>query len=64
MGENDEMVTMHDVMDAQWVYDNTRDGRLPWKDSLSYLPDVFAQNLIFDESSSLWRLSWLATREL
>ncbi|KAF9056296.1 pseudouridine synthase [Panaeolus papilionaceus] len=25
MGENDEMVTMHDVMDAQWVYDNTRD---------------------------------------
>ncbi|PPQ72023.1 hypothetical protein CVT24_008075 [Panaeolus cyanescens] len=25
MGENDEMVTMHDVMDAQWLYDNTRD---------------------------------------
>lgn len=27
MSENDEMVTMHDVMDAQWVYDNTRDGQ-------------------------------------
>lgn len=26
MSENDEMVTMHDVMDAQWMYDNTRDG--------------------------------------
>lgn len=26
MSENDEMVTMHDVLDAQWVYDNTRDG--------------------------------------
>ncbi|XP_031262975.1 H/ACA ribonucleoprotein complex subunit 4-like [Pistacia vera] len=25
MGENDNMVTMHDVMDAQWVYDNYRD---------------------------------------
>lgn len=26
MSEDDEMVTMHDVMDAQWMYDNTRDG--------------------------------------
>lgn len=26
LSENDEMVTMHDVLDAQWVYDNTRDG--------------------------------------
>jgi len=25
MSENDDMVTMHDVMDAQWLYDNTRD---------------------------------------
>ncbi|ORZ03882.1 H/ACA ribonucleo protein complex subunit 4 [Syncephalastrum racemosum] len=25
MSENDEIVTMHDVMDAQWVYDNQRD---------------------------------------
>jgi len=23
--ENDNLVTMHDVMDAQWVYDNTKD---------------------------------------
>lgn len=28
MSENDEIVTMHDVLDAQWLYDNTRDGRL------------------------------------
>ncbi|ONH78220.1 H/ACA ribonucleoprotein complex subunit 4 [Saccharomyces cerevisiae] len=25
LSENDNMVTLHDVMDAQWVYDNTRD---------------------------------------
>lgn len=29
MSENDSMVTMHDVLDAQWVYDNTRDGSYP-----------------------------------
>lgn len=28
MSENDEIVTMHDVLDAQWLYDNTRDGGL------------------------------------
>lgn len=26
LGENDDVVTMHDVLDAQWTYDNTRDG--------------------------------------
>lgn len=26
MGEADDIVTMHDVLDAQWLYDNTRDG--------------------------------------
>lgn len=25
MGEEDEMVTMHDILDAQWVYENSRD---------------------------------------
>ncbi|KAG0478313.1 hypothetical protein HPP92_013032 [Vanilla planifolia] len=25
LGENDNMVTMHDVLDAQWVYDNLKD---------------------------------------
>lgn len=25
MSENDGLVTMHDVLDAQWLYDNTRD---------------------------------------
>jgi H/ACA ribonucleoprotein complex subunit 4 len=27
MSENDDIVTMHDVLDAQWTYDNTRDGK-------------------------------------
>ncbi len=31
LSENDDMVTMHDVLDAQWVYDNTRDGMFPDK---------------------------------
>jgi H/ACA ribonucleoprotein complex subunit 4 len=37
MGENDDIVTMHDVLDAQWTYDNTRDGE--WRDvsSASFL---------------------------
>ena len=26
LSENDDIVTMHDVLDAQWLYDNTRDG--------------------------------------
>ncbi|KAF8642245.1 hypothetical protein AX16_009520 [Volvariella volvacea WC 439] len=25
LSENDDIVTMHDVLDAQWLYDNTRD---------------------------------------
>ncbi|KAJ1338960.1 tRNA pseudouridine(55) synthase [Batrachochytrium salamandrivorans] len=25
MGEDDEMVTMHDILDAQWLYDNNKD---------------------------------------
>jgi H/ACA ribonucleoprotein complex subunit 4 len=29
MSENDDIVTMHDVLDAQWMYDNTRDGEHP-----------------------------------
>ena len=28
LSENDDMVTMHDVLDAQWMYDNNRDGKL------------------------------------
>lgn len=26
LGENDNIVTMHDLLDAQWLYDNQRDG--------------------------------------
>jgi H/ACA ribonucleoprotein complex subunit 4 len=34
-GENDDIVTMHDVLDAQWVYDNTRDGGFCQLDSIA-----------------------------
>ncbi len=27
LGESDNLVTMHDVMDAAWVYENTGDGQ-------------------------------------
>ena len=37
MSENDDMVTMHDVMDAQWLYDNTRDGQLSFSFVAQYL---------------------------
>jgi H/ACA ribonucleoprotein complex subunit 4 len=33
LGENDDVVTMHDVLDAQWLYDNTRDGKYIAKNS-------------------------------
>ncbi len=26
VGEKDNLVTMHDILDAQWVYDNTKVG--------------------------------------
>ena len=29
LSESDDMVTMHDVLDAQWTYDNNRDGAYP-----------------------------------
>lgn len=28
MGEADDIVSMHDILDAQWLFDNTRDGQL------------------------------------
>lgn len=28
MGETDNMVTMHDMLDAQWSYDTYKDGGL------------------------------------
>jgi len=39
MGENDDIVTMHDVLDAQWTYDNTRDGE--WRVSFQRLSHSF-----------------------
>lgn len=29
VGEKDNLVTMHDILDAQWVYDNTKASTLP-----------------------------------
>lgn len=46
MSESDEMVTMHDVMDAQWMYDNTRDGT----NSPSFTAGVLADKWMFPES--------------
>ena len=41
MGENDGMVTMHDVLDAQWTYDTTRDGKSTHYFALSSIPILF-----------------------
>jgi H/ACA ribonucleoprotein complex subunit 4 len=35
MGEESNMVTMHDVLDAQWLYDNHADGNLVYSVSLA-----------------------------
>ncbi len=34
MSENDDIVTMHDVLDAQYMYDNTRDGEFELSDNM------------------------------
>lgn len=47
--EKDHMVTMHDVLDAQWQYDNNKDGN--FFSSISFI-SCFAQKVIFDTSSS------------
>jgi tRNA U55 pseudouridine synthase TruB len=59
LSESDEMVTMHDVIDAQWLYDNTRDGTsfssLSVLVALNVIPHhAYLQNLICAESSDLW----------
>lgn len=33
LGENDGICTMHDVLDAQWLYDNQRDGEFARRSS-------------------------------
>jgi hypothetical protein len=35
MSEQTHLVTMHDVLDAQWLYDNHKDGRLRFRLPLS-----------------------------
>lgn len=57
MSENDDMVTMHDVMDAQWVYDNTRDGQLSFSFVAQYLiASRILKSRTCDVSFDLWNL--------
>lgn len=60
MSESDEMVTMHDVMDAQWMYDNTRDGKGAWDVFAFELLTTHLQNRICVVLSALWNAYWLA----
>lgn len=46
MSENDGMITMHDVMDAQWLYDNTRDGILFFHLSCASLLLIFIESYL------------------
>ena len=45
MSENDDMVTMHDVLDAQWMYDNTRDGM-----RIAYFPSFALSDVLLSQS--------------
>lgn len=62
LNENDDIVTMHDVLDAQWLYETSRDGALSlllcW---ISAEPKRDAQNHTLEESSDLWNPFLLAT---
>lgn len=57
LSENDEIVTMHDVIDAQWVYDNTRDGTLFLVHFVYLSAEHELQNLTCVVSSDHWSLS-------
>ena len=50
MSENDDMVSMHDVMDAQWLYDNTRDGQF-----FLFIPNISVVKLAPCQESYLRR---------
>ena len=50
MSENDDMVSMHDVMDAQWLYDNTRDGTFFFSLFISNVPHTVNLALSCQES--------------
>lgn len=54
MSENDDIVTMHDVLDAQWTYDNNRDGE--WDIRHHVLSLTFFKNHTFVASSDLWNV--------
>ena len=53
LSENDEIVTMHDVMDAQWLYDNTRDGLFSLPESGCTRFNYFTRILPETSNSSL-----------
>jgi H/ACA ribonucleoprotein complex subunit 4 len=64
-GENDDIVTMHDVLDAQWVYDNTRDGGSIFHSIVSSSTDEQnpTSDELFDHSNhSLSTLSELSSK--
>jgi hypothetical protein len=65
MSENDDIVTMHDVLDAQWLYDNTRDGGFVQVSVSSNLRDKnrskISQNPTSEESFDHWNACLWAT---
>jgi hypothetical protein len=63
MSENDDMVTMHDVMDAQWMYDNTRDGMLIFFFVLNKQLTL-SKSLTCAVLSAPWNVSWSVTSAL
>src|ERR1700761_7691436 len=58
LSENDDMVTMHDVLDAQWTYDNTRDGTSFCGSYQMNDVDAIAQSLTCVVLFDRWNLCW------
>lgn len=64
LSENDDMVTMHDVLDAQWMYDNTRDGEDSSHSLRKRYNQFSLQSRIFDALSDLSSRCWSVTSVL
>ena len=52
MGEKDNMVTMHDLLDAQWMYDNHKDETYLRFAAIPYTPSTKYTCMLY--SPLLW----------
>lgn len=59
LGDRDNMVTMHDVLDAQWVYDNLKDESYLRRIIMPLEVRTFIFHVGMPEKSVVLRKVWL-----